>query len=193
MWLSHLTLRLRGKGRVTASYKRLMFCESIEERALHLDEFHIRVSAEGINIATLANISPVNQSVMYKIFQVALVISAFGTIRWVWPCSYLPMFMANILSSTLAKSFCKCRKGSRPDNLPTEFCCTERSEDYPDCNLVYSVGHHRVCRVLPKSLYQRLTDLLLSVIAKPTPYTIIRAYGLSVVRPRTKLTPTTVY
>lgn len=116
---------------------------------------------------------------MYKIFRITLVASIFAA-RWVWRYFFIPMLMANILSSTLANSFCKCRNTkNKPDDTGTYTCCVDDtlSAKY---NLVWSVTHRRVCRIsviIIKSLHQKLIKLSLSVIALTIRCTMIKAYG----------------
>ena len=88
------------------------------------------------------------------------------------------MLMANILSSTLAKSFCKCRNTqNKPDDTGTYTCCVDEtlSAKY---DLVWSITHRRVCRIsVIKSLHQKFIKLSLSVIALTIRCTMIKAYG----------------
>jgi hypothetical protein len=88
------------------------------------------------------------------------------------------MQMANILSSTLAKSFCKCRNiQNKPDDTGTYTCCVDAtlSAKY---NLVWSVIHRRVCHIsVIESPHQKLIELSLSVIALTIHCTMIEAYG----------------
>ncbi|KIM77210.1 hypothetical protein PILCRDRAFT_624990 [Piloderma croceum F 1598] len=73
---------------------------------------------------------------MYKLFQVAFVISALTV-------------------STLAEtSFCKCRTDNKPDNDMTESCCNNGMDGM---DLYYSLEHHRVRRIPLKRPCQKFT------------------------------------
>jgi hypothetical protein len=100
--------------------------------------------------------------------------------------------MANKSSSTLAKSFCKCRNNmNKADDTWTYTCCV--NETLAKYNLDWSITHRRVCRIsVMKSLHQKFIKLSLSVIALMIRCTMIKAYGPHAANPRNLMRCTTV-
>lgn len=87
--------------------------------------------------------------------------------------------MINILSSTSAQSFCKCRTDGKGDNDVTENCCNDGLPAMGvDYSLRYSKEHHRVCPIPLAASSVRLL-IAFSAIATPTICTM-SLYGRTV-------------